>query len=54
LSGQAAGALHPVATASKSGFQTAIGVPSGSRVFQVQALNARGKVIGTSKPFTTS
>jgi EmrB/QacA subfamily drug resistance transporter len=54
LSGQAAGALHPVAAASKSGFQTAIGVPSGSRVFQVQALNARGKVIGTSKPFTTS
>lgn len=45
--------LHAVATVRKRGFQTTIGVPSGTGVFQVQALNAQGKVIGTSKVLTT-
>jgi EmrB/QacA subfamily drug resistance transporter len=54
LAGPSAGALHPVATAGKGGFQTAIAVPSGARVFQVQALSAQGKVIGTSTAVTAS
>ena len=54
LAGPGSGTLHAVATARKGGFQTAIGVPSGARVFQVQALSAQGTVIGTSKAFTTS
>jgi EmrB/QacA subfamily drug resistance transporter len=41
-----------VAKATESGFETAIKVGSGSR-FEVQALDGTGKVIGTSKPFTS-
>ncbi|MGH3396411.1 MAG: hypothetical protein ACRDPO_17155 [Streptosporangiaceae bacterium] len=37
LSGPGSGTLHAVGTARKGGFQTTIGVPSGARVFQVQA-----------------
>jgi hypothetical protein len=41
-----------VATAAKSGFETAIPVASGYSSFKVQALNAKGQVIGASQPFT--
>jgi EmrB/QacA subfamily drug resistance transporter len=51
LAGDAAGALTAVATRAKSGFETAIPVPSGSTRFEVQALDAAGRVIGTSMPF---
>ncbi len=51
LAGQAAGQLRPVATKAKAGFETAITVRPGYHVFEVQALNRKGRVIGTSKPF---
>ena len=41
-----------VATASKTGFETAIPVSQSDRTFTVQALNAHGKVIGTSRQFS--
>jgi hypothetical protein len=51
LAGSAAGALSPVASAGKSGFETAIPVRPGYRTFEVQALDAGGRVLGTSSPF---
>ena len=35
----------------RSGFETAIPVPGGSASFEVQALDAGGRVLGTSGPF---
>ncbi len=49
LAAAGAGRLARVATVPKSGFETAIPVPSGFTTFQVQALDARGKAIGTSR-----
>ena len=48
------GSLRAVATAAKSGFETAIQVSRGNQRFEVQALDARGRVIGTSPQFTGS
>jgi hypothetical protein len=48
LAGAASGTLAPVATAPRSGFQTSIPVPSGSRYLAVQALDGAGAVIGVS------
>jgi hypothetical protein len=48
LTGASASALAPVATATKSGFQTSITAPGGGPYVQVQALDAAGNVIGTS------
>ncbi len=48
LSGSSATGLTPVATVSRSGFETAIAVPAAPFV-EVHALSASGKVIGTSK-----
>jgi hypothetical protein len=48
MAGPSAAQLEAVATATRSGFETAISVPSGDRVFQVEALGAFGQVIGTS------
>jgi EmrB/QacA subfamily drug resistance transporter len=45
------GALRPVATTARSGFETAIGVQQGYQTFEVQALDAGGRVIGSSRPF---
>jgi hypothetical protein len=45
---------HTVATATKSGFETAIPVSQSSKTFAVQALDAHGKVIGTSRQFSVS
>jgi EmrB/QacA subfamily drug resistance transporter len=47
----------PVASAAKTGFETAIQMPSSSvayKSFEVEALDANGKVIGTSKPFPST
>jgi EmrB/QacA subfamily drug resistance transporter len=54
LAGAGAGAsrMAAVARAAKSGFETAIPVPQGYERFEVQALNAAGRVIGASQPFT--
>jgi hypothetical protein len=43
------GALTALATAPRTGFETTIAVSSSPRYVAVQALNARGKVIGTSR-----
>jgi Arylsulfotransferase (ASST) len=43
-----------VATADRSGFETAIAVPAAQRQFRVQALDANGRVLGTSRPFGVS
>ena len=48
LAGASTGQLHQVTAAPKSGFETAIAVPGSYAVFEVQALDADGKVIGTS------
>jgi len=48
------GRLRAVATAPKSGFETAIPVSKGSERLEVQALDAHGLVIGTSPPFSGS
>jgi EmrB/QacA subfamily drug resistance transporter len=44
--------LLDVSTATKAGFETAISVAGGYRRFEVQALDARGRVIGTSRAFS--
>jgi hypothetical protein len=54
LAAAGSGRLAPVASARKTGFETAIRVPAGESSFEVQALAANGKVIGTSKPFPGS
>jgi hypothetical protein len=51
LGGAAAGSLAPVAAHAKEGFETAIEVPQGERSFKLQALDAKGHVIGSSQPF---
>ena len=51
LGGASSGAQARVASAAKSAFETAIPVAQGSKTFRVQALDAHGRVIGTSKPF---
>jgi EmrB/QacA subfamily drug resistance transporter len=48
MAGPSVARLEAVATATRSGFETAISVPSGDRVFQVEALGTFGQVIGTS------
>jgi len=54
LAGASASRLAVVASAAKSGFETAIAVPQGGDSFKVQALDADGHVIGTSRPFSGS
>ena len=50
LGGPSAASLKPLTAAPKAGFETAIAVSGGSAVYEVQALDADGKVIGTSNP----
>jgi EmrB/QacA subfamily drug resistance transporter len=54
LAAPGSGRMTPAASAGKSGFETAIAVPGGDRRFEVQALDADGHVIGTSRPFSGS
>jgi hypothetical protein len=52
LAGTSSKRLTAVATKAKSGFETAIGVAASYKFFKVQALDGRGRVLGTSaKPF---
>jgi Arylsulfotransferase (ASST) len=51
LAGTSAKSLKAVATKTKSGFETTIPLTSSSKVYEVQALDARRRVLGTSKPF---
>jgi EmrB/QacA subfamily drug resistance transporter len=48
-----AAAAQVVATSKKTGFETAIAVSATGRRFEVEALDAAGRVIGTSKAFST-
>ncbi len=51
LGGPSAGRLTRLASAPKDGFETAIALPRSEQMLEVQALDAAGKVLGTSKPF---
>jgi hypothetical protein len=48
LAGDSAAALQPVATRDQHGFETAMSVAGASRFVAVRALDARGRVLGTS------
>jgi EmrB/QacA subfamily drug resistance transporter len=50
----AAGRARTVTTADKSGFETEIAVPQAAGGLVVEALDARGRVIGASRPFGAS
>jgi EmrB/QacA subfamily drug resistance transporter len=52
LARSSAGRLAAVATTARSGFETAIPLAPIYTSFEVQALGAGGRVIGTSRPFT--
>ncbi|MGH2879178.1 MAG: MFS transporter [Solirubrobacteraceae bacterium] len=59
LAGSATGRLSAVRSAAKSGFETAIVVPSSARTgaytrFQLQALDSAGRPVGISQPFSVS
>ena len=45
------GAMHEIAKAPRSGFETAIQVPAGYASFELQALNAGGQTLATSDAF---
>jgi EmrB/QacA subfamily drug resistance transporter len=50
LAGASAAHLAPVASALRSGFETAVPVPRSHAVYVVEALDANGRVIGRSRP----
>jgi EmrB/QacA subfamily drug resistance transporter len=52
LAGAGAGRMTALASAAKSGFETAIGAQTSYKSFEVQALAADGRVIGASRLFT--
>ena len=52
LAGTSSEPVVPAITAPKTGFETPINIQSGYSVFRVQALDARGRLLGTSAPFT--
>jgi EmrB/QacA subfamily drug resistance transporter len=52
LAGPSASRLAVVATAAKSGFETAIPLPQSYKIFRVEALDANDRPIGTSGRFT--
>jgi hypothetical protein len=49
LGGPSAGQLTPVASASRTGFETPVAVPTAQAFLAVQALGAAGEVLGTSR-----
>lgn len=51
LAGRAVGHLTAVAKKAKSGFQTAVPLARSYKLFKVQALDNRGRVLGTSEAF---
>ena len=50
LAGHGAGSPSPVASARRRGFETRIDLRRGARAFEVRALSASGRVLGTSRP----
>jgi hypothetical protein len=53
LAGATTGKLTAVASAARSGFETAVAVPASYKSFEVEALDANGRVIRASYPFTS-
>jgi EmrB/QacA subfamily drug resistance transporter len=51
LGGASAGRLAVLASGARSGFETALQVPDGDESFEVEALDADGRVIGASRAF---
>ncbi len=51
LASSAGGTMRTLARAPRRGFETAIPVAASASRFEVQALDARGRVLGTSSPF---
>jgi EmrB/QacA subfamily drug resistance transporter len=51
--GSGTGHMSAIAAHAKSGFETAIPVSGSHTTFEVQALDANGRVIGTSRPFAS-
>jgi hypothetical protein len=54
LAGQDQSQLRPAVTVARSGFETAIAVKTEARYVAVQALDAKGRVLGTSPPRAAS
>jgi hypothetical protein len=54
LAATGSGHMALVAWYDKSGFQTAMPVPSGYSTFRLEAVDASRRVIGTSQPFSMS
>jgi EmrB/QacA subfamily drug resistance transporter len=54
LAGPSADSLSPVGSVDRSGFETAMALRQSYRAFQVAALDANGRVLGTSRPFTAT
>jgi Arylsulfotransferase (ASST) len=54
LAGSSAQSLKTVATKSKSGFETTIPLTKTYTAYKIQALDPKGKVLGTSNSFPTS
>ncbi len=52
LAGSSASRLEPVASGGKQGFESRLAVKGTFSTFEVQALDAKGQVIGTSRPFS--
>ncbi len=52
LAGSSDHDLSVVGGGAKTGFETGLPVKGNFAVFEVQALNSKGQVIGTSKPFS--
>jgi len=52
--GASGGSMHEIAKAPRSGFETTIPVPSGYASFEVQALDAGGKMLATSEAFSSA
>jgi EmrB/QacA subfamily drug resistance transporter len=52
--GSSGGAMRQIASAPRSGFETAIAVPGGYTSFQVQALDASGHVLASSAAFAAA
>jgi hypothetical protein len=50
----AAGATQALTRHARTGFETSIPVSTGARRFQVQALDASGQVLGTSRTFAVT
>jgi EmrB/QacA subfamily drug resistance transporter len=52
LAGSSASRLAALSTTAKSGFETAIPVSQSYKSFEIEALDAGGRVIGASRPFS--